>query len=444
MLTFWNSKQVDQIAWRGPCNRSEHPHAFSWHLLMKFGSTLLNQVSSGFLQKIHAKKQAAQRAHFRAHRRTFAHTGAHSKSALFNACWYVQCQAFSAAHILFCSATCLVVHLLSFSWLEVHMSSRLLSNNTLLEGMQAVDFKGSSENADRKRALELKIEARPCAWCAVHMHWLRVCACTCVSHITCSRRSLSIDLLPCDERWATKFCLTSQRIPKFLVFLLAIRSISFYMFLPKKKLQRPTHTHTHTCALHNVHIISKVASFPPSPLVHFVLAMVMLGLWNRRWLSHQAHSHRWLRRFRHSQVAQSQNPRKCFKMPSHAVPWLWKWARGQQYQVNWGRRQNLILFPQRRLKSQTLEMSQLLLLLCRLRGVTPTISSPLVWCWVPASGDLKECWGMFFLGCFRGRLHSPKDLMEPEIYGTILSHMGTKGFWGNVSTHMFWVAYIPT
>ena len=46
------------------------------------------------------------------------------------------------------------------------MSSRLLSSTTLLEGMQAVDFKGSGgsgDSADRKRALELKIEARPCA-----------------------------------------------------------------------------------------------------------------------------------------------------------------------------------------------------------------------------------------------------------------------------------------
>jgi hypothetical protein len=42
------------------------------------------------------------------------------------------------------------------------MSSRLLSSNTLVDGMNAVGFKGSKPDDTRKRELEAQIEARSC------------------------------------------------------------------------------------------------------------------------------------------------------------------------------------------------------------------------------------------------------------------------------------------
>lgn len=39
------------------------------------------------------------------------------------------------------------------------MSSRLLSSNTLMEGIEGVEFKGPSSTSDRKRQLQEQIQA---------------------------------------------------------------------------------------------------------------------------------------------------------------------------------------------------------------------------------------------------------------------------------------------
>ena len=118
--------------------------------------------SSEFLQNLRGKSRPHNGRTF-AHTSALSRTRAHTQKVCFLKSDYT-------CHIMFfcCTHAVLQCYLLGCASPQLFlagrsMSSRLLSNSTLLEGMQAVDYKGSSENAARKRELELKIEARPCA-----------------------------------------------------------------------------------------------------------------------------------------------------------------------------------------------------------------------------------------------------------------------------------------